>query len=350
MSSIPQNYTISDFIEWYNKKQLVLAPEFQRGAVWTQTAKVFLIDTILNELPIPQVYFRTKVDPITQTTIREVVDGQQRLRSILEFASGKLVLTAKAPKHRGMKYLDLETDDQERFLSYKISAVQLLNATDEKVLEVFARLNSYSVKVSAPELRHAEYSEPVKWAIYDAARDWHSLWNQYKIVSMRESVRLKNTSLIAEFFMMQDIGLSDGGENNISKYYKKNLDKSEDYFANLRGNIDEVLKEIITFTGDDFLNTTFYKAPNFLMLFGAVSFLKELMPRNKFTDEVDEFYGAGINWQSGLDGLANLAQAFDENIEGSAYVQFVSATKSTTHRVSSRKPRFNTLVRLLAGA
>ena len=35
---------------------------------------------------------------MTKTTVREVVDGQQRLRAILEFASGKLRLSSKAPK------------------------------------------------------------------------------------------------------------------------------------------------------------------------------------------------------------------------------------------------------------
>ena len=61
MPSLPQTYTISDFIEWSSKKQLELAPAFQRGSVWTVSAKVYLIDTILNDLPIPQVIFRTKV-------------------------------------------------------------------------------------------------------------------------------------------------------------------------------------------------------------------------------------------------------------------------------------------------
>ncbi|HEX7261236.1 MAG TPA: DUF262 domain-containing protein, partial [Luteolibacter sp.] len=90
MASIPQTYTISDFIEWHNKNQLILSPDFQRGSVWTASAKVFLIDTILNDFPIPQIYFRTKIDPTSQSTVREVIDGQQRLRAILEFAAGKL--------------------------------------------------------------------------------------------------------------------------------------------------------------------------------------------------------------------------------------------------------------------
>ncbi|MDN5850807.1 MAG: DUF262 domain-containing protein [Nitrococcus sp.] len=107
MSSVPQTYTISDFIEWNGKRQLVLAPDFQRGSVWSPSAKVFLIDTILNDLPMPQIFFRTKIDATQQSTVREVVDGQQRLRSILEFASGKIRLTSKAPKYKGKTYGDL---------------------------------------------------------------------------------------------------------------------------------------------------------------------------------------------------------------------------------------------------
>lgn len=178
MPSSPQTYTISDFIEWHSKKQLVLAPDFQRGSVWSPSAKVFLIDTLLNDLPIPQVYFRTKIDSISQTMLREVVDGQQRLRAILEFAADRIKLTSKAPKHKGKVYSTLSAEDKEVFLAYKVPAVQLINATDADVLEVFARLNSYSVKVTPAELRHAEFSEPVKWAIYDASRDWAMLWNR----------------------------------------------------------------------------------------------------------------------------------------------------------------------------
>ena len=217
MPNIPQTYTISDFIEWHKKHQLILDPDFQRGSVWTISAKVFLIDTILNDLPMPQVFFRTKVNVNDQTIVREVVDGQQRLRAILGFAGGKFRLTSKAPNYRGMHYRDLSDEDQERFLSYKLPVVQLLNATDSDVLEVFARLNSYSVKVTPAELRHAQYSEPVKWAIYNATREWAKLWNEYRLVSVRESVRLKNTSVMAEMFMILDIGYDNGGEASISK-------------------------------------------------------------------------------------------------------------------------------------
>lgn len=349
MSSVPQTYTVSDFIEWHNKKQLVLDPEFQRGSVWTPSAKVFLIDTILNDLPMPQVYFRTKVNPQTQTTVREVVDGQQRLRAILEFASGKLRLTSKSPKFKGHIYQDLSSEEQERFLAYRIPVVQLLNANDADILEVFARLNSYSVKVTPAELRHAEFSEPVKWAVYDAARHWSVLWGELKVVSTRDAVRLKNTTLIAEMFIALDRGLGDGGEAQITKYYKEKRGEGEEYFYNNRNRIDEIIQEMLYYTREDFVGSTFYDAPNFLVLFAAIAFLKGYMPASKVTEGVGEFIGRGVSWERALSNLAALAQAFDDSSEEQgSYYQFVSATKSTTHRISSRKIRFEAVVKAIA--
>lgn len=349
MSSIPQTYTISDFIEWNSKKQLNLSPEFQRGSVWSVNAKVFLIDSIMNDLPIPQVFFRTKINASTQTMTREVVDGQQRLRAIIEFASGKLKLTSKSPKFKGLTYSDLELSDQEAFLSYKIPCVQLINSDNAMVLEIFARLNSYSVKVTPSELRHAEYIEPVKWAIYDAARDWKYLWNELKIVSVRESVRMKNVSLMAEFFMTLDLGFGDGGEATITKFYKNKKIEPESYFLPIRKKVDDVLEVIIDKLEEDFADTPFFDGPNFLVLFAAVAYLLYGFPDNRVTADVKEHKGKGVNWKNAIDVLAELSQELESgNNDEDAdvrHAEFISASKSTTHRVSSRKPRFEYLVK-----
>lgn len=352
MSSTPQTYTVSDFIEWNSKKQLNLSPDFQRGSVWTPSAKVFLIDTILNDLPMPQVFFRTKIDAATQSMTREVVDGQQRLRAILEFAAGKLKLTSKSPRYKGKTYGDLDLDDQEAFLSYKIPCVQLINADNSMVLEIFARLNSYSVKVTPAELRHAEYVEPIKWAIYDASRDWKYLWNELGVVSVRDSVRMKNVSLMAEFFMVYDIGFGDGGEPTITKYYKSKKTEPEDYFLPLRKKIDSTLKEIISKLEDEFWDSPFFDAPNFLVLFAAVAYLKFGFPETRITQGLEEHRKKGVDWERAITTLAEISQEFesdhnDEDEDG-RHAEFINASRSTTHRISSRKPRFQILVTALS--
>ncbi|MGA4551465.1 DUF262 domain-containing protein [Methylorubrum aminovorans] len=58
-------HTTHRTITWFNKafssEDLVLAAPFQRNAVWTKVQKSYLIDTILNALPIPELYMQDVV-------------------------------------------------------------------------------------------------------------------------------------------------------------------------------------------------------------------------------------------------------------------------------------------------
>ena len=170
MPSILEQYRVSDFLEWHQKKALILNPDFQRGDVWSPAAKTFLIDTILRKLPIPKVSLRTSVDVVSKKSLREVVDGQQRLRAILNFAEDKVALTKRASEYAGKKYSTLTPEEQEGFLSYAIAVDQLLNASTDDVLEVFARLNSYTVTLNPPEKRHGKYQGEFKWAIRNSCK------------------------------------------------------------------------------------------------------------------------------------------------------------------------------------
>ena len=80
-----RNYSIRDFDEWNKRKELVLQPKFQRRPVWGDKARSYLIDTIIRGKPIPQIYMRQDINPKTRKTVREIVDGQQRLHTVLLF-------------------------------------------------------------------------------------------------------------------------------------------------------------------------------------------------------------------------------------------------------------------------
>ncbi len=51
-------YSINDFVEWNNNKQLTLNTSFQRRSVWSDTARSYLMDTIVRGKPIPKVFIR----------------------------------------------------------------------------------------------------------------------------------------------------------------------------------------------------------------------------------------------------------------------------------------------------
>src|SRR5436190_24358266 len=124
--STPQHYTIADFLKWYDDKELMLNPKFQRGPVWSPSARTYLIDSLIRGYPIPKLLLRTTVDRDSRRTIRDVVDGQQRLRTIIDFSAGKLTLGQKAKDLAGSRYSDLTDELKDQFLSYKLTCEQLL--------------------------------------------------------------------------------------------------------------------------------------------------------------------------------------------------------------------------------
>src|SRR3546814_16922943 len=103
MPSFLEQYRIADFLDWHKEKRLVLNPEFQRGSVWTAAAKTYLIDTILRQLPMPKVYLRTRVDLESKKSIREVVDGQQRLRAHIDVSDDTLAFQKRAGGFAGTR-------------------------------------------------------------------------------------------------------------------------------------------------------------------------------------------------------------------------------------------------------
>src|SRR5271170_8098247 len=79
-------YRVGDFVAWQRDGALELNPNFQRRPVWKKGAKSYLIDTILRALPMPIIFLRDlRADLKTFKAKRDVVDGQQRIRTILSF-------------------------------------------------------------------------------------------------------------------------------------------------------------------------------------------------------------------------------------------------------------------------
>lgn len=75
-------FSVSDFLTWQKAGLLDLSPPFQRRSVWKPGAKSYLIDTVVRSLPTPLIFLRERVDLDSLQVTREVIDGQQRLRTL----------------------------------------------------------------------------------------------------------------------------------------------------------------------------------------------------------------------------------------------------------------------------
>ena len=114
-----RTYSINDFVEWDKQKTLELNPFFQRRPVWSDKAKSYLMDTIIRGKPIPKVFIRQKINVLTKTSNREVVDGQQRLRTILSFIKDGLIINrSQNSEFGGLHYSQLPVEIQAQLLAY----------------------------------------------------------------------------------------------------------------------------------------------------------------------------------------------------------------------------------------
>lgn len=146
---------------------LSLNPRYQRGEAWKVEKQGLLIDTILMGYDIPKIYLaKTNSSALTKY---DVVDGQQRVRSILRFLGDQLDEKGKAlrlKKRWGLEWsakevLDFDslTDRQrDKFLDYKISVTIVENATNDQLRRLFLRLQMGS-SLNQAELRNALASQ-----------------------------------------------------------------------------------------------------------------------------------------------------------------------------------------------
>ena len=169
-------YKVSDFLSWQRAGTLSLSPSFQRRPVWTKGAKSYLIDTIVRGLPIPILFLRERhTDLNSLEPAREIVDGQQRIRTIITYVVPHLLKNLNKnrepftilPVHNeelaGKEFEQLSASTKRRILDYQFSVHILSSETeDREVLQIFARMNSTGTKLNAQELRNAEFSVNLK--------------------------------------------------------------------------------------------------------------------------------------------------------------------------------------------
>lgn len=153
--------TVSWFNRLRNDESLQISPKFQRRAVWMEKERSLLMDTILNNLPFPEVYMQVQTNADSGEQKHIVVDGQQRITSILMFIDNQFSLPVNAD-WKGEYFRDLEPQVKELFWDYKIVVRFLRKTNDDEIRNIFTRLNTNNVVLNDQELRNARYTGQFK--------------------------------------------------------------------------------------------------------------------------------------------------------------------------------------------
>lgn len=86
--------SIAQLTDLFRNKMLAPNSEYQRGAVWSLTQKKKLIDSVLRGYQLPLIYLHHIVREIAghRREDFEIIDGQQRINALYEFAEGAFSL------------------------------------------------------------------------------------------------------------------------------------------------------------------------------------------------------------------------------------------------------------------
>ncbi|WP_371157089.1 DUF262 domain-containing protein [Jannaschia sp. 2305UL9-9] len=137
---------------------------FQRRLVWTDKQKVRLIETVLMEYPMPEIYVWEQVpDAETGQQKLSIVDGQQRLSTLREFTSNEWPLKAAFldSEHQNVAYADkywkdLSSQQRTAFFQYSLNARRIPSSVNEgEIRNIFARLNETDRSLNPQEMRNA---------------------------------------------------------------------------------------------------------------------------------------------------------------------------------------------------
>lgn len=152
LPSTPSVMTISSLYGSIKREELILQPEFQRKLVWNDKHKEDFIDTILNGLPFPEIYIaQSGIDFESLQTQQVVVDGQQRLSTILEY-----IETSSFCK-KIKKFQELTTEEKGQFLNYNVVIRDLADTSSVLIKEIFKRINQTKYNLNSVEIQNALY-------------------------------------------------------------------------------------------------------------------------------------------------------------------------------------------------
>jgi Protein of unknown function DUF262 len=185
----------------FDQDQIELAPEFQRNSIWTRSAKAYLIDTILNDRPIPLLYFQRMTSAQTGKPKYAVIDGQQRLRAILEFLNDRFRLVeSKNKQYRGKKFSELAQRFKDQILDYDLYVQELFGYTEADIRDTFVRMNKYVVKLAPQEIRHAEHKG--KFSNFVERIGTWDVWKKQRIFTPKQIKRMRAVEFVAELSIL----------------------------------------------------------------------------------------------------------------------------------------------------
>jgi Protein of unknown function DUF262 len=173
------NYNIITLVSMRERGQIRL-PDFQRKFIWNKGLQQAFLESVLIGVPIQSLLFA--VDEGTES--RFVLDGHQRLSTLIAFYRGELSL-GRAKVYSGFYYHELSELERNRFL-HTVLDVKECHTSRDFWPYIFRRVNKSGVPLNDIEIRRALYDHELLNMLDDFTET-----NQYWIGLFGKNTRYK---------------------------------------------------------------------------------------------------------------------------------------------------------------
>ena len=198
--------TIQELVLLFKNDQLNLEPGFQRDSVWTLSDRKKLIESLLQNYPIPSVFLYRQNE---NGKLRyDVIDGKQRIETVLMFqGTGYFRGLRFKVKFRPGHDEEIEEWDWQRLqnrchehqlMGYKFQTVEITGDLSD-IIDLFVRINSTGKRLTGAEKRHARFfrSDFLKQA-GRLAEKRKRFFLENRILTAGQISRMKHVELVCE--------------------------------------------------------------------------------------------------------------------------------------------------------
>lgn len=248
MEVIPAAYSVAEYCQQMARKEITINQEYQRSdRVWPPAARSFLIETMLLGYPIPKLSLYQVTDIRSRTSIKEIVDGQQRSKAIFDYFNDEYRLSRSLEFEdiRGRRLSELDEEYQHRFLDYSIPTNLFVSAVPQDIREMFRRINSYTVPLNPEEQRHAVFQGDFKWFIYRLSRRYENAFLNMGVFTEKQIVRMADTKLLTEVCHALVDGIKTTNKRSLDELYRR-FDKRFPVEEWLEGHIEKAMTRLIS--------------------------------------------------------------------------------------------------------
>jgi hypothetical protein len=333
------SFTVADYCAGMSRNEIIVNRNYQRSdKVWPPVARSYLIETILKGFPIPKLCLYQVTDVRSRTTHKEIVDGQQRSTAIFEYYNDEFRTSKRVENEdvKNKKYSELDDEYKQKFLEYAINVDLFLSATPAEVVEVFRRMNSYTVPLNAEENRHASYQGQFKWFINDVADKLEKIFLDTQILSEKQLVRMADNKLLTELCDSFWNGIRTTNKKILDSAYKEHDSVFSDekvFYKRLLGGFD-LIRRMESVHG-----TTLMRPFMVYSLVQAITHTTR--PVRAFQRLFRRPRGRSIDIESALANLTVLSQAVEsDGDEDTRFLEFVEASQEKTNVRENREVRF----------